>query len=113
VPNGTPLGNHTLTAVAKDTTGATVTSTPRTINVVANTAPTIALTNTFSGTVTGTTFLVGSPITVQAGFSDDDAITNITWFVDNVLYITNRINGTWTYVDSLAGTHVLKGEAAD
>lgn len=113
VPTTTPLGNHTLTAVAKDTTGATVTSAPRTIVVVANTPPTIALTNTFSGTITGTTFLVGSPITVQAGFSDDDAITNISWFVDNVLYISNRINGTWIYVDSLAGTHVLKGEATD
>ena len=113
VPGTTPLGPHTLTAVAKDTTGAMVTSPAVSFTVVANTPPTINITNTFSGTVTGTTFLVGSPITVQAGFSDDDVITNITWSIDNVIYITNRINGTWTYVDSLAGTHVLKGEAAD
>jgi hypothetical protein len=113
VPAATPLGPHTLTAVATDTTGAMVATAPRSFNVVANTPPMIALTNTFSGTVTGTTFLVGSPITVQAGFSDDDVITNISWFVDGVLYITNRINNTWTYVDSLAGTHVLRGEASD
>ena len=113
VPGTTPLGPHTLTAKATDNTGAVVTSAPVTFNVVASTPPTLALTNTFSGTVTGTTFLVGSPITVQAGFSDDDVITNISWFVDGVLYLTNRINGTWTYVDSLAGTHVLKGEATD
>jgi len=113
VPAATPLGSHSLTAVATDNTGATVTSAAVMFTVIANTPPTLTITNTFSGTVTGLTFLVGSPITVQAGFSDDDVITNISWFVDNVLYITNRINGTWTYVNSLAGTHVLKGEAAD
>jgi hypothetical protein len=113
VPLATPLGPHTLTAVATDSTGSMVTSAAVSFNVVANTAPTITITNTFSGTITGTTFLVGSPITVQAGFSDDDVITNISWYVDDVLYFTNRINGTWVYADALAGTHVIKGEASD
>jgi hypothetical protein len=113
VPLSISVGPHTLTAKATDNTGAMVTSAPITINVLANTPPTLNITNTFSGTITGTTFLVGSEVTVQAGFSDDDVITNISWYVDNVLYITNRINGTWTYADSLAGTHVLKGIASD
>jgi len=113
IPGATPLGPHTLTAVATDTTGAMVTSTGVTFIVVANTPPQIAITNTFSGTVTGTTFLVGSPVTVQAGFSDDDAITNIAWYVNDWLYLSNRINGQWVYLNALAGTTVLQGVASD
>ena len=117
VPPSTPLGPHTLKAVATDITGAMVMSAVRNFTVTDNTPPTIAVTNTFSGTVTGTTFLVGSPISVQARFTDDDVITNVSWFIDGALYITNKMatptNDTWIYVDSLTGTHVLRGEATD
>ncbi|MFM1769634.1 MAG: hypothetical protein RJA22_2163 [Verrucomicrobiota bacterium] len=113
VPCDLAPGSYTLTAVATDNTGANVTSDPVTFTVAANQPPTIAITNTYSGTVTGLTFLVGSPITIQATYADDDGITNIEWQVDGVLSLSNRINNAWTYLNALAGTHTLRGIATD
>jgi len=113
VPLALPLGNYVLTAVATDNTGAMVTSPGVTITIGPNLPPQIAITNTFSGTVTGLTFLVGSPITVQASYMDDDVITNIEWQVDGAISLTNRINNTWTYLNALAGSHSLRGIATD
>lgn len=110
--NPLPIGTYTLVATANDGS-ATPPSVTITVQIVASQPPVIAITNTYSGTVTGNTFLVGSPINVQASFSDDDAITNIEWQVDGVLYLTNRINNEWVYLNSLSGTHTLRGIATD
>jgi Bacterial Ig domain len=109
-----PLGNHTITAFATNTMGVMEASAIVDIIVVPNQPPTIAITNTLSGAVVGTTFLVGSAITVQASVIDDAGVTNVDWFVDGNFYVT-RTNAPFTFIynDSLAGAHTFQGIATD
>ena len=109
-----PLGGHTITAFATNTAGIMEASATVSITVVPNQPPTIVITNTVSGAVTGTTFLVGSAITVQASIIDDAGVTNVDWFVDGAFYVT-RTNAPFTFIynDSLAGPHTLQGIATD
>ena len=114
VPVTLPPATYTLTAVGW-ADGLTYTSAPVTVIVDMNTPPFIDLTNSYSGANTGLTFLVGSPITVQASYTDDDTITNIEWQVDGAVYLTNRINNTQIYINPTlgSGTHTFKGIATD
>ena len=113
VPVTLPPGTYRLTARATDATGAQVTSVPITFIVTTNAPPTLALTNSYSGTITGLTFLVGTPINIQASYTDDDTITNIEWRVDGSSYLTNRINNTQIYINPTEGMHTFSGIASD
>ena len=108
------LGNHTLSVFATNTAGVMEASASVTIEVVPNQPPTIVITNTTSGTVTGTVFLVGSAIAVQATITDDAGVTNVDWYVDGIYHVT-RTNAplTFTYNNSLAGPHTIRGIATD
>lgn len=107
---GLSLGTHTLQAFASDgavqTPSATVT-----FSVIANTAPTIVITNLAAGT----NFLVGTAIPVNARITDDISVTNVDWFVDGSLYVTRAgvANLGFTYVNSLSGSHTIHGVATD
>ncbi len=107
-------GTYTLRAQGQVSGGGTVTTTNQNFIILANQPPTIAITNISSGSVTGTTFLVGSPVTVQARVSDDVAVTNIEWYVDNALYVNRASNSpTFIIIDTLVGSHTIYGVAVD
>jgi len=109
-----PLGGHTITVFATNTVGVMEASASVSIDVVPNQPPTIVITNTTSGAVSGTLFLVGSAIAVQATLTDDVAVTNVDWYVDGALYVTRSVAPlTFTYNDSLAGAHTIFGIATD
>ena len=109
-----PLGGHTITVFATNTAGVMEASASVSIVVVPNQPPVIAITNTTSGAVTGTVFLVGSAIAVQAAITDDVAVINVDWYVDGIFHVT-RTNAplTFTYNNSLAGAHTIFGIATD
>ncbi len=109
-----PIGTRTLVAVALDGAGNPTTSASVTIEIIADQPPTITITNTFSGAVTGPVFPVGSSITVQASVTDDVAVTNVDWYVDNVFHIRRTAQPfSFVYNDSLAGIHGIHGIATD
>lgn len=104
------LGNHTVRAVATDTSTGTATSQTITFTVVANVPPTIVITNL----INGTNFLVGTAIPVQAMTTDDVGVTNVDWFIDGNLFVSRPApNFSFTYADSLVGSHVIHGVASD
>ena len=109
-----PLGGHLIEAFATNTAGVMEVFASVNIVVVPNQPPTIVITNTVSGAVSGAVFLVGSGIAVQATITDDVSVTNVDWYVDGVFYVT-RTNAplTFTYNDSLAGPHTIFGIATD
>lgn len=109
-----PLGGHTITVFATNTAGVMEASASVSVTVVPNQPPVIVITNTASSTTTGTVFLVGSGIAVQATITDDVAVTNVNWFVDGALYVTRSVAPlTFTYNDSLVGPHTIYGVATD
>ena len=78
------VGAHTLTAIAADSTGATVTtSNTVVININPNVPPTVTMTNPIGGT-----FLVGVTVTnVSASATDSDGtIARVEFFVNNAAY---------------------------
>lgn len=109
-----PLGGHTISVFATNTMGVMEASASVSVVVVPNQPPVIVITNTTSGAVSGTTFLVGSGIAVQATITDDVAVTNVDWYVDGAFYVTRTAAPlTFTYNDSLVGPHTLRGIATD
>jgi hypothetical protein len=97
-----PVGAYTLQAIASDGFSQTPSEIVN-FEVVANTPPTIVITNL----PPPTNFLVGTAIPVNAMIADDIAVTNVDWFVDGAFYVTRAgvANLGFTYVNSLAGTH--------
>ena len=108
------VGSHTLRARANINGGGTVETTNRTFTLVANQPPVIEITNVYSGTVTGFTFLVGSPVTFQTGVRDDVSVTNVEWYVDSTLYVNHASNAaTLIFIDTLVGAHSIYAVAVD
>jgi len=108
-------GVHTITASATDGINV-VNATPVTFTLTTSgtQVPTIAITNTFSGSVTGLTYLVGTPITNQLALVDDGAITNQEFFIDGVLYLRSAsFQGTVIVRDPEAGTHTFTVRVTD
>lgn len=107
------LGSHTITATAKDSTGATAV-TNVTFTVQGNTAPIVLYTNIYSGGTTGLTFLLGTPLTNQFGITDDGTIASVEFFVNGTLhYATNFNFGQMIVNNLLAGTNVFLVRATD
>src|SRR6185369_2154976 len=107
------FGAHTIVATAKDSAGATVRAT-NTFTTTANQAPLVALTNTFSGGVTGRVFTVGTAVTNQFSASDADGITNMQFLINGVSHFsTNTTFTTMIVNDLLAGTNTFTVRAWD
>ncbi len=118
------LGAHTITAVGRDTSGATF-STNVSFTVVANAAPTVTITNLFttnlfsinnalSGPVTGNVFTVGTPVVSQFRVTDLDSVTNIEVSLNGtVRFATNVSFGQFIVNDLLLGANTLTIRAAD
>lgn len=106
---GAALGSHSLTAVVTDSNSATATSSPVNVTVV-NTPPTVSLTSPTEGS----SFGVGSNVTLNATAADDVAVTGVEFFVDNVSIGTDTTapySAAWNNVP--LGAHVLKAVATD
>ena len=113
------VGNHTIQAIAYDAGNTPTSSSISNFTVIANSAPVITITNTFTtnivnGRINNGPYLVGSFVTVQATVTDDVGVTNVDWYVDNVLYVSRAAASfNFTYNDSLAGSHMIYGIATD
>jgi len=103
-------GNHTLTAVATDTSGNTATSAAVTVQVN-NTAPdTTPPTVSMTAPANGAT--VSSTVTVSANASDNVAVASVQFQLDNVNVGTADTASPYTYswdtTKSTNGTHTLR-----
>ncbi|MEY2409690.1 MAG: hypothetical protein QOF48_2360 [Verrucomicrobiota bacterium] len=107
------VGPHTILATAKDSSGGTISSSVN-FSVVANQPAVINYSNVFSGSQTGLTFLVGTPITNQFGITDDTGVASVDFLVNGtVLYSTNLNYGMMVVNDALAGTSTYTVRATD
>ena len=106
---GAAPGSHALTAVALDSTNASLTS--AVVNVtVANQPPAVSLTSPAEASA----FTVGTNVTLDATASDDTAVSQVEFFVDNVLLSTDTsspYSASWNNV--ALGAHTLKAVATD
>jgi len=108
---GVPGGSYTLTARATDDLGATTTSSPSTISVAANSAPTVAITSPADGA----TFAWKPTITVSATAGDADGNVKLVEFRDgaNLLGQDTTAPYSFTWRNVPQGTHVLTARATD
>ena len=109
-PSGT--GTYILTAVAKDNSGVITTSAPASITVAASAAPTVSLTNPGSGS----SYTIGSSLTLTAAASDSDGtITQVSFYVNGALLSTDTTapytSSIWTPASS--GNYTLTAQATD
>ncbi len=106
--SSTPVGAHTLYAVATDSNGNAVTSSV--VNITAaDLPPSVTLTNP----IAGSQFLVGSSVSISASATDDSAVTNVAFYVDGAMVgnaITNPYTAIWI---ATAGGHALTAVATD
>ncbi len=101
-------GNHTLTAVATDTSNNKAASAPVTINV-RNNQPAVSITSPRAGTI------VLNTITVTAAASDSQGIANVQFQVDGSNLGTGNTSSpysqSWDTTKVADGTHVLTAVA--
>lgn len=108
------VGLHTLTAVARDTSNNTTTSTAVTVNVAApadTTPPTVSITAPANNaTVSGTT-------TISATAADNVAVAGVQFWLDGVNLGTEDTTApysfSWNTVGTTNGSHTLSAVARD
>ena len=109
--NGMPTGTYSLTAIAIDDRGASTTSSPITVTVSANAAPTVALT----APAAGTAFVAPATIDLAASASDSDgSIAKVEFFDGSTLVGTDTsapFTATWSR--ATAGTYAMTARATD
>ena len=96
LPAGAPNGTLTFAAVARDSAGQTSATATVTLNVVGDAPPTVTLANV----IDGEQVIAGSIRQLQATANDDVAVTQVEFFVDNVLAGVDTaapytVNYTW------------------
>lgn len=106
------IGNHTLTAVARDPGGNTATSAPVTVSVLDVTAPSVSLT----APANGATNLSGT-VTVSASASDNVGVTSVQFLLDGIDLGSPITAAPYTYAwdtsTATAGSHTLTAVASD
>jgi hypothetical protein len=109
-------GTYTITAKATDNLGLVGSAATATMNVIANTPPTVALTNPTSSQ------LISAPtvITLTATASDIDGIDSVNFYINNLFVGAGSMtagtatNGTWTYdYTSTPGVKTFTAKAID
>jgi hypothetical protein len=108
------LGAHTITATALNSAGASAV-TNVTFTVQGNTSPIVLFTNVFSGSTTGLTFQIGTPVTNQFGITDQDGtIAGVQFFVNGALHYGTNFNFGQIVVNNLLlGTNTFTVRATD
>jgi hypothetical protein len=106
-----PVGDHTLTAVATDNLGVTAVSSAVVIHVVANQAPTVAIT----APADGASFIAPAAITISATAADSDSSVSKVEFFDGTTKLGEDTTAPYTYDWSniTVGGHVLTAVATD
>jgi uncharacterized repeat protein (TIGR03803 family) len=104
------FGSHILTATATDNLGASTTSSPVTVRVIANSPPSVVITNL----VDGSTLVGPTIVNIQAAASDTDGnITNVQFF-DGATSLGNVACGPYSLSANLGfGSHTLTALATD
>lgn len=108
IVNGASTGAHTLKAIASDSNGNTAES--AVVNVVAaNLSPSVTITNPANGSQ----ILVGSTVAIGASATDDSAVTNVDFYVDEVLVGNSSAAPYAANWIATAGAHLLMAVAQD
>jgi uncharacterized repeat protein (TIGR03803 family) len=104
------FGSHILTATATDNLGASTTSSPVTVTLVANSPPLVTITNP----VDGSTLVGPTIVNIQASASDSDgSVTNVQFF-DGATSLGNVSASPYKLSISLeVGVHPLVAVASD
>lgn len=109
--NSTPLGTHSLTAVAVDNAGASTSSAPVSVTIKSNQAPSVSLT----APVQGATFAAPASINLTASASDSDGtIAAVDFYAGTALIgsdTTSPYSVGWSNV--AAGSYTLTAVARD
>ena len=107
--SGVAAGSYTLTAVATDNGGLSVTSAP--VPVVVNAQPTVSLTSPSNGA----TFVVGAPISIGAAALDADGTINQVAFYDGATLLNTDTSSPYGYswTNAGVGSHALYAVATD
>ncbi|HLE64017.1 MAG TPA: Ig-like domain-containing protein, partial [Pyrinomonadaceae bacterium] len=104
------VGNYSLTARATDTLGATKTSTPVDISVLATLPPTVVITSP----ARGSSFPAPATITIDADASDSDGILKVDFYQGSTLLGTdNSFPYSFTWTGMPACTYFLTARATD
>jgi hypothetical protein len=115
---GARAGTYVLTAIARDDSGATTTSAPRTMTVTSGsatstpdiTAPTVAITAPAAGAQ------VSGSVTISATASDNIGVRAVTFLVDGSAVGSDTASPysvTWDAATAAAGSHTLVARATD
>ncbi len=107
----TTLGaGQIVRAVATDNQGATANSNNITLNVVANTPPTVAVTSPANGSA----FIAPEVITITASASDvDGSVAIVSFFIDgNLIGTDNSAPYSFTWISTI-GEHTIAVSATD
>lgn len=109
--NGAALGSHTLTAVATDDSGLDSVSVPITINVVNNSAPTVALTSP----VALASYQMPASIDLTATATDSDGTVAKVEFYANGAKVGEATGAPYafTWSGAAAGVYALTAVATD
>jgi hypothetical protein len=103
------VGGHVLRAVGQASSGS-FTSAPINITIVANTAPSITITNPPNGSQ----FLVGSLAAIGASASDDSVVAKVDFYVNGLFRFSDATNPyLLNYNDLTSGNHLLLAVATD
>jgi hypothetical protein len=106
------LGPHVLTARAYDAAGNATTSAPVTVSAVDTTNPTLSITSpsNFSSVSRNTT------VTIRATASDNRAVANVQFFVNNTLRCTDTTSAytcSWPVPSARGVRYTLRARATD
>lgn len=109
-------GSHTITVKAYDTVGNVATSSGVTVTVNNTSADTSAPTTSVTSPAGGTSFQVGSNVTVNANATDNVAVTKVEFLVDGSLKSTDTATPysyAWSTTGVTPGAHALTVKAYD
>ncbi len=108
---GGAVGAHSLSARATDHLGATATSAPVAITIVANRPPAVAL----SAPAAGSVFVAGQSILIAATASDPDGPVSKVEFLDGAAVLGSASASPYTFQWTAAtvGAHALSARATD
>jgi hypothetical protein len=102
-------GNHAITAVATDNSGATTTSAAVNVSVGNDLFPVVSITSPAAGSSS----IVGDVVSIAANATDDGTISSVEFFVDGVsVGVDNSAPYTASYTGAF-GSHNITARATD
>jgi YVTN family beta-propeller protein len=105
------VGNHVITAIAYDNTGASTISTPINLIVIPNQPPTVSITTPESGG----SFTVGQTITIATKVADSDGSISKVEFYNGDALVSTSITSPYihTFNNATVGSYTITAKAFD